>query len=140
MSPFKSHVLWTLITKSATPSQEEELGGAPVVPTGHIAIPQGSPWVLLVTLTHVGQLPWPEEGRPLQEISPLPGSDLTVKIHRPHLTLALWLCQSSISGQHFESPAAGPFKANFPRPGVLKSLIIHPADKGGDLVNDDPDS
>lgn len=88
--------------------------------------------MLLVTLTNVGQLPRPEEGRPLQEISPLPGSDLTVKIHGPDLKLshALWLGQSSVSGQRFESPTAEPCKANFPRRGVLKRLIIHPADKG----------
>lgn len=45
--------------------------------------------------------------------------------------------QSSPSGQHFESPAARPFEASFPRPGVLKSLDMHPADKEGASVNYD---
>lgn len=103
-----------------------------MVSTGYIAILQKSLWVLLVTFTNVGQLPSPEEGRPLQEISPLPGSDLTVKILGSDLKLShtLWLGQSSISGQRFESPTARPCKANFPRRGVRKSLTIHPADNG----------
>lgn len=45
----------------------------------------------------------------------------------------MWLHQSTPSGQCFESPADRPFVANFPRPQVLKSLIIHPADKRGRL-------